>query len=117
MLEMPMISTQWAARHQTIRQQVLGVNTDTDYTPCLQGKFRFPNPNVRKTFPKSPPKFRQSQMVCFWGGMGTIRSYHLESGTWAYAVEMALGPEPESGRVGSETTILLNETDMQAVMN
>jgi hypothetical protein len=56
-------------------------------------------------------------MVCFWGGMGTIRSYHLESGTWAYAVEMALGPEPDLGRVGSETTILLHEADIEELMN
>ena len=56
-------------------------------------------------------------MVCFLGVIGTIRSYHLESGTWAYAVEMALGPEPDVGRVGSETTILLHEADLKAVMN
>lgn len=112
-----MISTQWAIRHKTIRQQVLGVNSDTDYTPCLQGKSSFPNPYVRKPVPISPPKFSQEQMVCFRGGTGKIRSCYLESGTWAYAVEMALGPEPDAGRVGSETTILLYEADIQAVMN
>jgi hypothetical protein len=112
-----MTRTQWAIRHQTIRQQVLGSNTDIDCSLYLQGKSCFPKTHANQPVSKSAPKFRQSQMVCFQGGTGRIRRYHMESGTWAYAVEMALGPEPESGRVGSETTILLNETDMQAVMN
>lgn len=56
-------------------------------------------------------------MVCFPGGTGTIRRCHLESGTWAYTVEMALGPEPNLGRVGSETTILLHEADIEELMN
>jgi hypothetical protein len=112
-----MTRTQWAIRHQTIRQQVLGGNTDTDYSLYLQGKSCFPKPHANQPVPTRPPKFRQSQMVCFQGGTGRVRRCHLKSGTWAYAVEMALGPEPESGRVGSETTILLNETDMQALMN
>ena len=111
-----MTRTQWAIRHQAIRQQVLGGNTDTDCTPRLKGKSCFPN-HGSQPIPKSAPKFRQSQMVCFQGGTGRIRRCHLESGKWAYTVEMALGPEPEFGRAGSETTILLNETDMQAVMN
>jgi hypothetical protein len=112
-----MISIQWAIRHKTIRQQVLGVNTDTDYTPYRKKKSSFPNSNVRQPVPKSPPKFSQEQMVCFPGGTGTIRRCHLESGTWAYTVEMALGPEPDLGRVGSETTILLHEADIEELMN
>ena len=87
-----MTRTQWAIRHQTISQQVLGgSNTDTDYTPCLQGKSCFPKPHDSQPVLKSPPKFRQSQMVCFQGGTGRIRRCHLESGIWAYVVEMALG--------------------------
>lgn len=112
-----MISTQWVVRHKTVRQQVLGANTDIDYTLCQKSQSDFPHPNTRKTFPFNPPKFRKEQIVCFWGGTGMIRQYHLESGTWAYAVEMALGPEPDVGRVGSETTILLHEAEIQALMN
>ena len=111
-----MNKSQWAIRHQTIRQQFFGGNTNADSTAFLQGKTCFPTHGTQPVS-KSPPKFRQSQIVCFQGGTGKIRRCHLESGTWAYAVEMALGPEPEFGRVGSETTILLNEIDMQAVMN
>lgn len=107
-----MISNQWAIRHQTIRQQVLGGNTDTDYMPYLQGKRCFSHPHVRQSVPIRPPKFRQSQLVSFLGGMGTIRSRHLESGMWAYAVEMALGTEPSVSRVGTETTIFLDEVDI-----
>jgi hypothetical protein len=29
-----------------------------------------------------------------------------------YRVEMELGPEPEMGRIGSETTVLLYESDI-----
>lgn len=111
-----MTRTQWAIRHQTIRQQVFGGNTDIDCTPCLKGKSCFPTYGSQP-IPKSAPKFMQSQMVCFQGGTGRICRCHLESGTWAYTVEMALGPEPDIGRVGSETTILLHEVDIQAVMN
>lgn len=112
-----MISNQWAIRHKTIRQQVLGSNTDTDYIPYFQGKPCFPHPHVRQSISISPPKFRHSQLVSFLGGMGTIRSHHLESGTWAYAIEMSLGMEPEVGRVGTETTIFLHEVDIQLGMN
>jgi len=55
-------------------------------------------------------------MVCFVGGVGKIRSCRPESGTWTYVVEMELGPEPDMGRVGSETMILL-EADIHEVMN
>lgn len=108
-----MINHQWAIRHQTIRQQVLGGNTDTDYIPYLLGKPCFPHIHVRQSVPISPPKFRQFQLVSFLGGVGTIRSRHLESGTWAYTVEMSLGMEPNVGRVGTETTIFLDEVDIQ----
>ena len=108
-----MISRQWAIRHQTIRKEVLGVNTDTDYAPYLLGKPCFPYPHIRQSVPISPPKFRQAQRVSFVGGIGTIRSRRLESGMWAYAVEMSLGMEPDVGRVGTETTIFLHEADIQ----
>lgn len=62
------------------------------------------------------PKFSKKQRVCFVGGVGTIKNCQPESGTWTYTVEMELGPEPDMGRVGSETTILLYEVDIYEVM-
>lgn len=59
------------------------------------------------------PKFRNTQWVSFVGGEGIIRSYTPESGTWTYLIEMTLGLEPDFGRVGAETMILLNEADLQ----
>jgi hypothetical protein len=57
-------------------------------------------------------QFCKGERVRFVGGSGTVKSYQLESGRWIYAVEMAMGPEPEMGRIGYETTILLNEADL-----
>lgn len=63
------------------------------------------------------PRFNQNQLVCFIGGVGKILSYKPDSGTWAYAVEMEMGPEPSMGRVGAETRLLLLEADIQGVAN
>jgi len=63
------------------------------------------------------PKFFKSQVVCFVGGVGTVKSYQPDSNTWSYAIEMDMGPEPDFGRVGSETTIFLLEADIQSVIN
>ncbi len=60
------------------------------------------------------PKFRHTQWVSFVGGKGIVRSYKSESGSWTYLVEMALGLEPDFGRVGAETMVLLNEADLCA---
>lgn len=59
------------------------------------------------------PKFRNTQWVSFVGGEGIVRSYTPESGTWRYLIEMALGLEPDFGRVGAETMIFLNEADLR----
>lgn len=61
------------------------------------------------------PKFNRSETVSFLGGIGTIKSFQPTSGTWMYRVEMELGPEPEMGRIGSETTVLLYESDIDKV--
>lgn len=61
------------------------------------------------------PKFCHDQHVRFLGGEGSIKSFKYESETWTYIIEMTLGPEPGFGRIGGETTILLNETDLRAV--
>lgn len=62
------------------------------------------------------PKFRQNQQVCFVGGTGTIKTYLSDAGCWAYEIEMELGPEPDMGRVGPETTIVLYEADIQGLV-
>ncbi len=59
------------------------------------------------------PKFRNTQWVSFVGGEGIVRSYKPESGTWTYLIEMALGLEPDFGRVGAESMILLTEADLR----
>lgn len=66
---------------------------------------------------RAVPRFKTNQMVHFVGGIGIIKNYRPDSGTWTYAVEMEMGPEPEMGRVGFETTILLNEADIHGIMN
>ena len=65
------------------------------------------------TFIKGP-SFHHAQRVSFVGGEGVVRSYRPEAGTWTYLVEMALGLEPDFGRVGAETMVLLNEADLRA---
>lgn len=66
---------------------------------------------------RTQPRFQTNQMVNFVGGIGKIKNYRPDSGTWTYAVEMEMGLEPEMGRVGFETTILLDEGDIQEVIN
>lgn len=58
--------------------------------------------------------FRNTQRVRFIGGEGVVRSFKYEFGTWTYLVQMALGPEPDFGRVGAETMVFLNEADLRA---
>lgn len=59
------------------------------------------------------PRFSKGQRVGFVGGEGTVRSCWTDSETWAYAVEMKLGPEPDMGRVGSETIVILHEAEIE----
>ncbi|MDZ8053621.1 MAG: hypothetical protein RMX68_007575 [Aulosira sp. ZfuVER01] len=63
------------------------------------------------------PKFSQGQTVEFIGGEGMIVKCSPNSQTWAYLVEMQMGEEPEMGRIGSETTILLFEMDIALSVN
>ncbi len=62
------------------------------------------------------PKFSKEQRVCFIGGVGAITSCRAESGTWTYTIDMDMGAEPDLGRVGSETTILLQEAEIHKVV-
>jgi hypothetical protein len=63
----------------------------------------------------SSPKFNPDQVVRFVGGEGKVRRHYHDSGSWSYAIEMAMGPEPDMGRIGYETTVLLLETDLRLV--
>lgn len=60
------------------------------------------------------PLFRRMQWVSFIGGEGIVRSYKPNAGTWTYLVEMPLGLDPDFGRVGAETMVLLHEVDLRA---
>jgi hypothetical protein len=60
------------------------------------------------------PTFRPKQRVRFVGGEGVIQNYKSEIRGVMYLIKMALGPKPDFGRVGSETTIILNEADLRA---
>ncbi len=61
------------------------------------------------------PKFSPAQSVRFIGGKGTVKEFRAEAGDWSYLIEMELGEEPEMGRIGYETMILLSETDLNAI--
>jgi hypothetical protein len=58
------------------------------------------------------PKFHQQQKVYFLGGSGEVKKLQREVDTWIYTVEMNMGLEPHFGRIGAETTILLEEEDI-----
>jgi hypothetical protein len=66
------------------------------------------------TFIRKVLSFRPAQRVSVLGGEGTIQSYKREAETWMYPIKMALGQEPNFGRVSAETTVLLNEADLCA---
>jgi hypothetical protein len=59
------------------------------------------------------PRFALGQQVQFCGGTGLVTGYQPVAQTWTYAIEMELGPLPTMGRIGSETTILLSEAELQ----
>jgi hypothetical protein len=58
------------------------------------------------------PKFALDQTVSFIGGKGKIKSYRQQSDRWTYTIEMSLGVKPDFGRIGAETTIMLEESDI-----
>lgn len=93
-----------AVKEQTKSYQPTAIASDS--------RFAASTPYVKRL---TKPKFSRDQVVCFVGGVGTIRSCQPNSGTWTYVVEMELGPEPDMGRVGNETKILLLEPDIREV--
>lgn len=68
-----------------------------------------------KTDFKTLPKWGKDLRVRFIGGVGKIKSFRPDSKSWTYAVEMEMGAEPDFGRVGAETTIILYEEDILEV--
>lgn len=61
------------------------------------------------------PSFCPAQQVSFLGGEGSVTSCNYEAESWLYVIEMTLGPEPDFGRVGGETMVVLSEADLDAV--
>jgi hypothetical protein len=59
------------------------------------------------------PKFTSNQTVRFIGGMGKIKAIQQQDSRWVYTIEMNMGVEPDFGRVGAETTIILAEQDVR----
>jgi hypothetical protein len=45
--------------------------------------------------------------------MGKIKSLQQQDSRWVYTIEMSMGAEPDFGRVGAETTIILAEQDLR----
>ena len=109
-----MISTLMATQDQAVRQQAIDSDQPSTITSdrVLKSALWLTTTNAIMK-----PRFGKDQRVCFVGGVGTIKNCRSESSTWTYAVEMELGPEPDMGRIGSETTILLHEADIHEVMN
>ena len=60
------------------------------------------------------PKFREQQQVCFAGGQGKILSLQADGIDWLYSVEMPLGVEPDMGRIGYETIVLMSESELNS---
>jgi hypothetical protein len=60
------------------------------------------------------PSFYHDQRVRFLGGEGIVRGLQPEAGSWTYLIEMAMGPKPNFGRIGSETMVILPETELCA---
>jgi hypothetical protein len=42
-----------------------------------------------------------------------VKNYQFKPGYVTYLVEMEMGPEPEMGRIGQETTVCLFESDLK----
>lgn len=61
------------------------------------------------------PKFDRNQTVQFIGGVGEIKNIHKQDNRWTYTIKMRMGEKPDFGRVGAETTIVLEEQDIRQV--
>ena len=63
--------------------------------------------------PWENPQFYRHQTVSFLGGIGKIKRIEKQALGWTYHVEMSMGIEPDFGRVGAETTIVLEEQELR----
>ncbi len=70
--------------------------------------------STNATFLKMP-RFGNNQRVRFIGGEGIVRKLQHESASWNYVIEMEMGSEPDFGRVGAETIIVLSEAELYTV--
>lgn len=61
----------------------------------------------------SSPKFFKDQTVAFLGGSGKVTNYLSSYSNWFYVIEMNMGEEPDFGRIGYETTIIMDESELQ----
>ncbi|VEP17878.1 conserved hypothetical protein [Hyella patelloides LEGE 07179] len=59
------------------------------------------------------PKFSPEQKVHFWGGKGTILFCQPNAGDWLSGVEMPREIEPDRVRIGSETRVLIGESELK----
>ena len=62
------------------------------------------------------PQFACHQTVRFFGGTGKIKNVQRQDISWIYHVEMSQGVEPDFGRIGAETTIVLEEHDIRQIL-
>ena len=58
------------------------------------------------------PRFKQDQQVGFIGGIGKIIYCQADGKDWLYGIEMPLGIEPDMGRIGHETIVLMLENEI-----
>jgi hypothetical protein len=65
----------------------------------------------------SKPKFTRNQTVGFIGGIGKIKNIQQQNNRWTYTIKMSMGAKPDFGRLGAETTILLEEHDLRRFDN
>ena len=70
----------------------------------------------QKPAKRKSPRFDRHQTVRFFGGTGKIKDIQRQDICWIYHVEMNQGAEPDFGRIGAETTIVLEEHDLRQIV-
>ncbi len=58
--------------------------------------------------------FNYGQSVKFTGGEGIVKSFKFDNRAWTYLIEMPMGAEPNFGRMGAETMVLIKEAELSA---
>lgn len=67
------------------------------------------------TLKRLMPSFCNNQRVKFTGGVGIVRRFQYEFGSWDCLVEIGAGQYPDFGRVGAQTMVILKETELRAI--